>query len=131
MDRRGATAVELGAVAPILFGLLLGGYEVGRYFFVSESLQYFVGEVARAAIINPDVNPVTQRAALLQKAPILEDSKLTTFNVNITRASAPTPTTVTVTASYDHFVRYNKVRTAWSNLFRPITSTITLSFVAP
>ena len=41
---------KTGAAAPLFLVLLLTLFEGSRYYFVSESLHYFVGEVARAML---------------------------------------------------------------------------------
>jgi len=98
LGRRGVTAIEFAIVANVLLLLLVGGFDIGRYFFVNESLKYYVGELARGVVVNPDANWSTQKYTLLSRAPILSAAKFTQLEVNINRAAAPALTTVTVTA---------------------------------
>ena len=130
LDKRGATPVEMAMVGSGFLLLMLGGAEVSRYYFVSESLHYLVGEVARAVIVNPDTDLGALKTNAVRRAPILQSEKLT-LNVGVDRNVAPAPTTVTVTASYNHFVQHGRARNEWSNLFRPLNAAITLTFVAP
>src|SRR5215213_9339195 len=102
LDRRGVTAVEFAIVANVLLLLLVGGLDIGRYFFVNESLKYYVGELARGVVVNPDANWSTQKYTLLSRFPILSADKFTQLDVNINRATAPAVTTVTVAARYSY-----------------------------
>ncbi len=132
LDRRGATALEFGAAAPVFLMLLLTVFEGSRYHFVSESLHHFVGEVARAAMINPASNPEAQMDALLRKAPVLRRNDFKAFNVEITRATAPSPTTVRVSASYKSLTASKMASELFPNLFKPtIDVAIELRFLAP
>ncbi len=107
-------------------------FEGSRYYFVSESLHYFVGEVARAAMINPDPNPEAQMDALLRKAPVLRRNDFKAFDVEITRATAPSPTTVRVSASYKSLTASKMASELFPNLFKPtIGVAIELRFLAP
>ncbi len=142
LGRRGTTAVEFAGVAATFFGLLLGGFEVGRYCFAYESVNYLVGELARAAVVNPDAgwSSDEEKAKYVRRASILRREQLTTLNVNITRAAAPALTTVTVTAKYDYLPNYKPSNNGsgesfgakfLKGFFRPIEATTTLRFVAP
>jgi Flp pilus assembly protein TadG len=51
-DRRGATAVEMGLIAPALFTFLLGIAECGYVFWLQNALDYSVSAAARCASIN-------------------------------------------------------------------------------
>ena len=52
-DRRGAAAIEFAIVGPLLFTLLLGIVEMGRMFYVRESLEYAIEQAARYYMVNP------------------------------------------------------------------------------
>ncbi len=142
LDRRGVTALEQGFLAPGFLLLLLGGFEVGRYCFAYESVNYLVGELARAAVVNPDAgwSSDEEKAKYVRRASILKREQLTTLNVNVTRAAAPALTTVTVTAKYDYLPDYKPSSNGGGEsfgakflkgFFRPIEATTTLRFVAP
>ena len=88
LGRRGVTTLEFAVVANVLLLLLVGGIDIGRYFFVNESLKYYIGELARGVVLNPDADWATRKYTLLSRAPILEASKFTALDVNITRAAA-------------------------------------------
>ncbi|WP_372624364.1 TadE/TadG family type IV pilus assembly protein [Falsiroseomonas sp.] len=51
-SRRGSVAVEWALGALVFAALLLTGMELGRYYFMAQSLQNLVGEVIRAAVVN-------------------------------------------------------------------------------
>jgi Flp pilus assembly protein TadG len=127
LDCRGTTLVETAIVANVLFMLLLGCLELGRYFFVSESLKYLVGELARAAMLDPDADWSAQKSLIVARAPILRPADFSTLDVAIARAAAPALTTVTVTAAY----RYSSTLPVLSGLPNSINSGLTVRFVAP
>jgi Flp pilus assembly protein TadG len=52
-DRRGAAAIEFAIVGPLLFTLLLAIVEMGRMFYVRESLQYATEQAARFYTVTP------------------------------------------------------------------------------
>lgn len=52
-DNRGAAAIEFAIVGPLLFTLLLGIVEMGRMFYVRESLEYATEQAARYYMVNP------------------------------------------------------------------------------
>ena len=127
LDCRGTTAVEMALVANLLVVLLLGTLEVGRYFFVSESLRHLVGELARAAIVNPDADWSAQKTTFIARSAILKPQDFSTLDIAVARAAAPALTTVTVTANY----RYGSTLPVLSGVLNSINTGVTLSFVAP
>jgi Flp pilus assembly protein TadG len=52
-DDRGAAAIEFAIVGPLLFALLLGIVEMGRMFYVRESLEYATEQAARYYMVTP------------------------------------------------------------------------------
>lgn len=52
-DQRGAAAIEFAIVGPLLFTLLLGIVEMGRMFYVRESLEYATEQAARYYMVTP------------------------------------------------------------------------------
>jgi Flp pilus assembly protein TadG len=52
-DRRGVAMLEFAFVGPILLAILLGVVEVGRMFYVRQSLEYATQEAARYYMLNP------------------------------------------------------------------------------
>jgi Flp pilus assembly protein TadG len=128
LDRRGQTAIELALVAQLFLALLVGGVEVGRYFFVAESVRHLVGEVARGVIVSPDAswNTTAQQAPFVARASILQASKLT-LTVNVVRAAAPALSSVTVTANYNDSLRVPFIPSTANT----IASRTQLNFTAP
>lgn len=95
----------MAIVAQAFLLLLVGGMELGRYYFVAESVRHVVGEVARAAVVKPSTvwndaakNPFIARASFLKASAM-------NLNVVVEPATAPALTTVTVTANYTHALR--------------------------
>ena len=52
-DERGATAVEFALVAPIFLMFVIGMFDLGRLFFIKNTMQYTVEQTARYAMVNP------------------------------------------------------------------------------
>lgn len=127
LNKRGTTTLEMALIVNVLLMLLVGSLELGRYFFVAESLNYFVGELAHAAIKNPDADWSTEKRVLIARAPILRPEDFLTLNVDVARAAAPALTTVTIATKY----RYTFVLPILSRRLSSIDAGLTLSFVAP
>jgi Flp pilus assembly protein TadG len=131
LGRRGSLSLEMAIVASAFFLMLLGSAEIGRFFFVSESIKYVVGEVARAAIVDPvAVNAwgTAQKANYIQsKSGILKYADFQTFNVVVEKQAAPTPTTIRVTALYPY--RFSLRWLPTSTI--PISNDIRLQVVVP
>lgn len=126
LGRRGTTALEMALTAPLFVLLLAGGAEIGRYVFVSESVKYVVGEVARAAVINPTA--ISDWSAVIAKAPILKASDFTTLTVTVQPPQAPAVlTTVEVRASY----RYTFDLLPLSAAATKIDNLVRIPFVLP
>ena len=51
-DARGGAFVEFAVLAPFLFTLILGGIDVGRMFYVRQSLEYATEQAARYYMMN-------------------------------------------------------------------------------
>ena len=92
-----------------------------------KSLKYLVGELARAAMVDPDADWSAQKSLIVARAPILRPADFSTLDVTIARAAAPALTTVTVTAVY----RYSSTLPVLSGLPNSISSGVTMRFVAP
>lgn len=119
-DRRGASAMEMALIMPILFMLLIGTLEVGRYMFTLESLRSVTAEAARlsmvnAAILNTGIVPggaditsctasSTVNLAATRKTPFINSTSLT---LCIERTGT-TDVTIRVLAQYPYtsFVPY-------------------------
>lgn len=125
LGRRGGTVLEMAFVANTLLLLLLGSVEVGRYFFVAESVRHLVGEVARAAIVTPSADWTSLKNTFVARAPILKAQHLA-LNVNVVPATAPALTTVTVTANYTYGFKLAFI----NSLVNSINATTTLRFAA-
>ncbi len=60
-DSRGSAMIEFAFLCPVLFAILLGIVEMGRMFYVRQSLEYATQQAARFYMLNPaaDSNNVT------------------------------------------------------------------------
>jgi len=54
--------VEFALLAPVLFSLILGAIEFGRFLWTVEALNYSVQEAARCWVVNPDGKCATSTA---------------------------------------------------------------------
>src|SRR5215208_5591986 len=52
-DLRGAAILEFALLAPLMFTMLLGFVEIGRMFYVRQSLEFATEEAARYYMLNP------------------------------------------------------------------------------
>ncbi len=52
-DARGAAVIEFAILAPVLFTILLGIFEMGRMFYVRQALEYATEAAARYYMLNP------------------------------------------------------------------------------
>ena len=52
-DRRGGAIIEFAILGPVLFTMLLGAIDVGRMFYVRQSLEYATEQAARYYSLNP------------------------------------------------------------------------------
>lgn len=64
-NTEGTAAVEFALVAPLLFLLIFGIIESGRFYFIRGNIQHAVGEGSRLAMINTTASQsaITQRIA--------------------------------------------------------------------
>jgi Flp pilus assembly protein TadG len=53
-DRRGGAVIEFAFVAPVLFTMVLGGFEFGRMFYVRQGLEGATEAAARYYMLNPN-----------------------------------------------------------------------------
>ena len=127
LGRRGSTTLEMALTASAFLAMLLGGLEIGHYYFMSESLKNLAGQLARSAVIDPDQDFSSQKVTLVSRTQILKLADFTTLDVAVARAAAPALTTVTVNAVY----RYQFKTPVLSNLVNSISTNMRLSFVAP
>lgn len=63
-DQRGAAAIEFAVIGPLLFTLLLGIVEMGRMFYVRESLEYATEQAARFYMVTPSASWSQVQSAL-------------------------------------------------------------------
>lgn len=125
--RRGSLAVETAYVVSAFLLLLLGSLEIGRYFFVSESLKYLVGELARGAIIAPEKDWSSEKAVYVSRSKILKLADFQTLDVIVAKEAAPMPTTIRVTAVYPY-----RFSLRWlSGLDTTIRNNVQFSVVVP
>ncbi len=119
-DRLGTTAIEFALLAPVLFSLILGAIEFGRFLWTVEALNYSVEEAARCGLINPDGNCATTTAVQTFAANASPQLKFPTSTFTVTPA-ATCGYQVSASYSYKFFV---------SGLF-PYTPTITAQTCFP
>ncbi|MFN3620596.1 TadE/TadG family type IV pilus assembly protein [Sphingorhabdus sp.] len=81
-DIQGATAVEFAVVAPIVFTLIFGIFQVGILFYANAGLQQGINEGARYATIFPTPTDNQIRTRILQ----------TTFGLQSNFIEGPTVT---------------------------------------
>jgi len=63
-DERGGAILEFAILAPVLFTILFGFIEMGRMFYVRQSLEYATEEAARYYMLNPTTDSSNVTTAL-------------------------------------------------------------------
>ena len=63
-DRRGGAAIEFAFVGPILITLILGAIELGRMYYVRQSMEYATEQAARYYSLNPNAATTTVTSQL-------------------------------------------------------------------
>ena len=102
---RGASAVEFAIVLPVLFLVIAGIVDFGRYFFTQIQVTNAAREGARAAVVLPspaasDMTAITQRAlAGVAGVPSTAATVLTTCP-----AASPSNASVRVTAGFSWII---------------------------
>ncbi len=86
-DPGGTTAVEFALLAPVLFSLILGAIEFGRFLWTLEALNYAVQEAARCWVVNPDGKCATSTAVQTFAASAAPQLGFTASNFTATIAS--------------------------------------------
>ena len=108
---RGASAVEFAIVLPVLFLVIAGIVDFGRFFFTQIQVTNASREGARAAVVLPspapsDMTAITQRAlAGAAGVPGAAATVLTTCP-----AASPSNATVLVTAPFDWIIMGPAIR---------------------
>ncbi|MFJ6133049.1 TadE/TadG family type IV pilus assembly protein [Janibacter terrae] len=96
--QRGAAAVELAIVLPLLFLIIAGIVDFGRYFLTEIQLTNAVREGARVAVIGEDLDDI--RARVLTAAPAVPG--LTAGTVTVVACAGPgSNSTVGASADFD------------------------------
>jgi Flp pilus assembly protein TadG len=102
-DDRGAAAIEFAIVGPLLFTFLLGIVEMGRMFYVRNSLEYATEQAARDYMLHPskassDVTTTLQNAMAGGMGPSISVAYSDTTSCN--GNSSVTCTTITATYTF-------------------------------
>lgn len=63
-DRCGGSAIEFAFVGPILITLILGAIELGRMYYVRQSMEYATEQAARYYSLNPNAATTTVTSQL-------------------------------------------------------------------
>lgn len=103
-DGRGAAAIEFAVLGPLLFTILLGIIEMGRMFYVRESLEYATEQAARYYMVNPAAaqSDVTQALRAAMVGGMGSDISTPTYSdvTNCNGNVAVTCTTITATYTF-------------------------------
>ena len=93
----GAVMVEAAMILPVFFLFLLGAAELGRLYWVRNSLQYSVDQVARFALAHKDATASDLRDRTTQAFGTVSHGGL---NVNVCGDTAGGDDFATITATY-------------------------------
>jgi Flp pilus assembly protein TadG len=101
-DRRGGAIIEFAVLCPFLFTLVLGAVDVGRMFYVRQSLEYATEEAARYYMLNPSAATSTVTTQLQNKMAGGMGSNVGVSYVDTTSCNGNSSTTCTlITATYN------------------------------
>ncbi|MGD0230347.1 MAG: TadE/TadG family type IV pilus assembly protein [Syntrophorhabdales bacterium] len=81
-DRRGTTAIEFALVLPVFAFLIFGIADMGRYFFVQQTLQFATREGARLAMVGGTLNGANGTALSLTQSIVQEVQNEASLAVN-------------------------------------------------
>jgi Flp pilus assembly protein TadG len=132
LGKAGVTSLEFAIVAVIFFTVVISGIDLGRYFFVAESLRTFASEAARQGLIYKTWQPQDETCPCANPSggndlntivPIL-DPALLTLKVTQTSPTAATAYTVTVTATY----QFTAIVPVWAALSGTMRDTAQFSY---
>lgn len=100
-DRRGVAVIEFAIIAPVLFAVLLGIVEMGRMFYVRNSLEYATEQAARYYMLNPTTDSGSVTTYLQGQMAGGMGTDVTANYVDTTSCNGnATVTCTTITASY-------------------------------
>ncbi|MBN9490656.1 MAG: pilus assembly protein [Alphaproteobacteria bacterium] len=124
-DRRGGAAIEFAFVGPVFIALMLGAVELGRMYYVRQSMEYATEQAARYYSLNPSAATTTITSQLNGFLPGRISSGVTvsyadTLNCNGNSNVKCTTLTVTYPFSYaESFLGFaGKTLTATSQAVR-------------
>ncbi len=123
-SRRGSVALETGIVGTLFCMLLLGGIEVGRYFYTYQAVRTVVAEAARFGQVNTTITGCatgTNIASSVRNRTALDTAGLT---VCYTRNTVNSVTTVNINASYG----FNFVVPFLGNTSRTLSETTSITY---
>lgn len=96
--QRGAVAVEMALILPVLFLIMFGIIEFGRYFWMQHSITAAATEGARMAILDPGIVSDAEVNAWAEQ--VASDGGVTTpVTVTVTPVDRPRSAAITVTVS--------------------------------
>ena len=101
-DRGGGAILEFAILAPLLFTILLGLFEMGRMFYVRQALEYATEQAARYYMLNPTTASGTVTTYLQGQMAGGMGSNVSVAYVDTANCNAKSNVTCTaITASYN------------------------------
>lgn len=126
-SERGASAVEFAIVLPVLFLVMAGIVDFGRFFFAQIQVTNAAREAARTAVVSPGAAPVSPAPDPIVQRAVAAAKPLTVTVPSITRCTAGviSDASVTVQSSFSWIVMGPAMRMIGGNwgISGPISST--------
>jgi len=100
-DRRGVSIIEFGIIAPLLLTMSLGTIDMGRMFYVRQSLEYATETAARYYMLNPSSGTSAITTYLQNKMPTNLGSSVSVSYADTASCNSNSAVTcTTITATY-------------------------------
>jgi Flp pilus assembly protein TadG len=97
-DEKGVAAIEFAFIGPILFILILGVADLGRYFWIGHEVDHAIEIVLRVAAVNKTLSESDVTSLLKSRLDNVSDSKLTISTI-YTSSTPDTPRLLTINIS--------------------------------
>jgi Flp pilus assembly protein TadG len=97
-DRKGAAAIEFAFLGPILFILILGVIDLGRYFWIGSEVDHAIEAVLRDAAVKKNMSESDITSILKTRLSAISKEKFAVSS-NYTNSTPDTPRLLTINIS--------------------------------
>ena len=97
-DGKGVAAIEFAFIGPILFVLILGVVDLGRYFWIGSEVDHAIEAVLRDAAVKKNLSESEVKSLLTARLSSVSKGKFT-ISTNYTSSTPDTPRLLTINIS--------------------------------